>query len=281
MKRIIGILGGMGPEATAYFYELIIKKTQAEKDQEHIKVVIYSDPEIPPRTDAILGEGPSPAPLLLEGVRRLMKAGADFIVMPCVTAHHFMPEVVAQDRFEFLSLVDESLRWTREYIPSVKTVGIVASTGTLKSRLFHDTFKKAGIDVIGPEEAEQDMVMAAIFGKEGIKAGFIEGRPKEVIVDIAKALIGDRNIDIQFTGIRPGEKMHEILISEEEANHCLKRSDYYAIQPMLPELGEECNDEPGSLIKEFSSVDNVLHFEETVKLLQQHQLMVEDSYAEG
>ena len=56
MKRIIGILGGMGPEATAYFYELIIKKTKAEKDQEHIKVVIYSNPEIPPRTDAILGE---------------------------------------------------------------------------------------------------------------------------------------------------------------------------------------------------------------------------------
>lgn len=189
MKRIIGILGGMGPEATAYFYELIIKKTKAEKDQEHIKVIIYSNPEIPPRTDAILGEGPSPAPLLLEGVRRLMKAGADFIVIPCVTAHHFMPEVIAQDRFEFLSLLDESLRWTKEYLSGVKTVGLVSSTGTLKSRLFHEAFEKGGIQVIGPEEAEQDMVMAAIFGKEGIKAGFLEGRPKDTITDITKALI--------------------------------------------------------------------------------------------
>jgi len=189
MKKTIGILGGMGPEATAYFYELIIKKTKAEKDQDHIKVLIYSNPEIPARTPAILEEGPSPAPLLLEGVRRLMKAGADFIVIPCVTAHHFMPEVTAQDRFVFLSLLDESFRWTKEYLSGIKTVGIIASSGTLKSRLFHDTFEKGGIEVIGPEEAEQDMVMAAIFGKEGIKAGFTEVRPKEVIVDIAKALI--------------------------------------------------------------------------------------------
>ncbi|MCK4557439.1 MAG: aspartate/glutamate racemase family protein, partial [Candidatus Aminicenantes bacterium] len=80
MKKTIGILGGMGPEATAYFFGLITKKTKAETDQDHIPVVISSNPEIPPRTAAVLGEGPSLLPYLLEGVRVLKEAGADFIV---------------------------------------------------------------------------------------------------------------------------------------------------------------------------------------------------------
>ena len=190
MKSKIGILGGMGPEATAYMFELIIKKTKAETDQEHIPVIIYSNPQVPARTDAILGEGPSPTPYLVEGVKTLMQAGAGFIIMPCVTAHYFIPEVAAQVDFPFLSLLDESLKWAQEKIPGLKTAGIVSSTGTLISRLFHKTFAKAGIEVIGPKDEEQERVMDAIFGTQGIKAGFISGSPKEKIVEMARVLIG-------------------------------------------------------------------------------------------
>ena len=189
MKKTIGILGGMGPEATSYMFDLIIKNTDAGKDQEHIPVIICSNPEVPPRTDAILKKGPDPTALLVDGVKKLMAAGADFIIMPCVTAHYFYPAVAAQTKFPLLSLIDESLRWAKENIPGLKRAGIVSSTGTLISRLFHDTFSRAGIDILVPTENEQEQVMEAIFGKNGIKAGCTTGPPKKSIVRIAETLI--------------------------------------------------------------------------------------------
>jgi aspartate racemase len=189
MKKTIGILGGMGPEATSHMYSLIIKKTKVEKDQDHIPIVICSNPQIPPRTDAILGKGPSPVPQLVEGMNTLIKAGASFIIMPCVTAHYFLPEVLAQIPFPFLSLLDEALLWAQEKIPGLKKTGLVASTGTLVSRLFHDTFGRAGIEVIAPEDEDQNNVMEAIFGTDGIKAGFTTGRVKDLVVSTARKLV--------------------------------------------------------------------------------------------
>jgi aspartate racemase len=189
MKMTIGILGGMGPEATAYFYGLIIKHTKASADQEHIKVLIYSNPEIPPRTDAIQNKGPSPTPLLVEGFKRLRDAGADFVVMPCVTAHYFYPEVKKQVNIPFINLLDESLTWAQREVPELRKAGLVASTGTVESRLFHDVFGQTGIQVISPEEEEQARVMEAIFGPQGIKAGFTTGSSKETIINISKVLV--------------------------------------------------------------------------------------------
>lgn len=189
MKKTIGILGGMGPEATAYFFTLIIKNTKAETDQEHIPVVIYSHPEVPERTDAVLGKGPSPLPYLLEGVRVLKEAGADFIVMPCVTAHHFYNEIMASVRFPFLNLVDETFLYAMRKVPEMKRVGVISSTGTLKSRLFHEAFAREGVEIVEPTDEEQEQVMEAIFGKEGIKAGYTSGKCREIIHNTARALI--------------------------------------------------------------------------------------------
>jgi aspartate racemase len=189
MKKTIGILGGMGPEATAYMYSLIIKHTQAEKDQDHIRIIIYSNPEIPPRTDAILGQGPSPVPSLIEGMMRLKDAGADFIILPCVTAHYFMPEVLAKIDIPFLSLIDESLIWAKEHIPGLKKAGLLSSTGTQTSKLFHHKFGQAGIEVLVPEEDDQKKVMNAIFGARGIKAGFTSGEPRDIIIRAAEKMI--------------------------------------------------------------------------------------------
>ena len=189
MKKTIGILGGMGPEATAYFFGLIIKKTKAETDQDHIPVVISSNPEIPPRTDAVLGEGASLLPYLLEGVRVLKEAGADFIVMPCVTAHYFYDQVMAELNVPFLHLVDETVLYALRKMPELKKAGLVASTGTLKLKLFHEAFAKEGVEIVEPGEEEQAQVMDAIFGKEGIKAGFTSGKSQEIIHHTAKELI--------------------------------------------------------------------------------------------
>jgi len=189
MKKTIGILGGMGPEATAYFYQLIIKNTIAEKDQEHIPVVIYANPGVPERTAAVLGKGPSPLPRLLEGIRVLKEAGADFIVMPCVTAHHFYNEIMREVKVNFLNLVEETVLYALRKNPDLKKAGLVSSTGTLKSRLFHEAFGREAVEIIEPQEEEQERVMEAIFGKEGVKAGYTSGKSREAIRDAARALI--------------------------------------------------------------------------------------------
>jgi len=189
MKKTIGILGGMGPEATALFYRYIIEHTDAEKDQDHIKVIIFSNPEIPPRTDAILKKGPDPTSRLVDGFRRLKDAGADFIVMPCVTAHYFYPRIREQVDHPFVNLLEESLDWARKEIPGLRKAGLISSTGTVNSRLFHDTFGREGIEVITPPPEEQEKVMEAIFGPQGIKAGRSTGFSRATILEAAAHLV--------------------------------------------------------------------------------------------
>ena len=189
MKKTIGILGGMGPEATAHFLELIIKNTKASKDQEHIPVIVHNNPKIPARSDAILANGESPLPLLLEGVRTLWGAGVDFIAMPCVTAHYYWNDIMAREKVSFLNLLDETLLYAVKVLPEENRVGLIASTGTVKSRLFHDVFEKEGIEIIAPDKKEQEQVMEAIFGEEGIKAGYTTGQARETIHRVAASLI--------------------------------------------------------------------------------------------
>jgi len=105
---------------------------------------------------------------------------------------------------------------------------------------------------------------------------YIPRASSATVMNIAKALKGDRSIEIEVTGIRPGEKMHEILVSEEEANHCIARGDYYAIVSMLPELSNNRKNKPNALTKEYSSADTVLDLDGTIELLKKHRLMVED-----
>lgn len=189
MKKAIGIMGGMGPEATAYMYDLILKNTEAATDQDHIHVVINSYPQVPPRTDAILGQGPSPTAFLVEGIEALITAGADFIVMPCITAHYFIPEVKEEISFDFVSLPEEAAGWANDWVPDLKTAGILASSGTLQTGLFHEAFAARGISLISPDDEEQALLMDAIFGPQGIKAGYRSGGPRETIVALAQNLV--------------------------------------------------------------------------------------------
>lgn len=190
MKKTIGVLGGMGPKATAYFFGLIIKNTDALSDQEHIRVLIWNNPKIPPRTDAILGGRRSPLPSLLEGVKILERGGAELIVMPCLTAHYWASKIETRSNVPFVNLLDEALRYAAVNIPGLKKAGLIATTGTVESRLWHDVFGKKKIEILTPDEREQKAVMEAILGDRGIKAGFASGRPRTTIVRAARRLIG-------------------------------------------------------------------------------------------
>jgi aspartate racemase len=136
MKKTVGVLGGMGPEASAYFYGLLIKRTRAARDQEHIPTIIWSDPRVPDRTAAILGKGPSPLPLLLAGAKRLQRAGADFLVIPCLTAHYFLDELRRASPLPIISLLEETARFIRRSYPRLGCAGLLASSGTARTGLF-------------------------------------------------------------------------------------------------------------------------------------------------
>lgn len=179
----------MGPEATSYFYGLLIQNTLADKDQEHIPVIIYANPRVPPRTDAIHKKAPSPVPFLVQGIKTLIRSGADFGVMPCITAHYFLPDALNETDFPFVNLLEETLHFVRDSYPTRRTVGLIASSGTVDSGLFHHLFENAGIKLITPDSKGQTAVHEAIFCEEGIKAGFTKGRPRELIIETAGRLI--------------------------------------------------------------------------------------------
>lgn len=166
----------------------------------------------------------------------------------------------------------------------VRYGNVLASRGSVIP-LFHEQIRNGGpVTITVPDmtrfllslDEAVDTVFAAL---EEAKRGetYIPRVPSATVINLAKALVGEREIKIQVTGIRPGEKIHEILISEEEANHCVERGRYYAILPMLPELQDPKAHEPNALQKEFSSGDVVLGLPETIALLRKHRLMVNDT----
>jgi len=165
----------------------------------------------------------------------------------------------------------------------VRYGNVLASRGSVIP-LFHDQIKNGGpVTITVPEmtrfllslDQAVDTVFETLKGAEPGET-YIPHAPSVTVMNIARALIGDRTIDIEITGIRPGEKMHEILVSDEEANHCIKRGDYYAILSMLPELSNNKQKEPNALTKEYSSADTVLDLDGTIALLIKHHLMVDD-----
>ncbi len=187
--KTIGVLGGMGPEAGSYFFEKIVRETAAERDQDHPPVILYSLPQVPDRTMAILHGGPSPVPAILRGLRALSRAGADFAVLSCISAHYFTPRIAPRSPIPLLNLIDETVAVIGKMRPVPKTVGLIATTGTVRSGIVAGAFEAAGIEVIVPSARDQKRVMTSVYGKRGIKAGFTKGPPRTVLLEIASGLI--------------------------------------------------------------------------------------------
>ena len=162
MDKVIGILGGMGPEATLDCFGKILKHTPAKSDPEHLRVVIDSNPGIPDRIAAILGAGASPAPALVEGCRCLEKAGAEFIIVPCVTVHYFLPEIQAASSLPVLSIIDEVADAIHRNFPDTKTVGLMGTIATVESGLFQNRLAGDRIQTLVPGRAHQSKIVDAI-----------------------------------------------------------------------------------------------------------------------
>lgn len=166
-QKVVGVLGGMGPLATVDLYRKIIEETPATRDQDHLHVIIESNPAVPDRSTALLSGGEDPTPLLLSGALRLAAAGADFIIVPCNTAHAFLPRIGPQLTIPLISMIDETAKAVATELPG-SVVGILATAGTIWTRLYQDAFERQGLSSIVPDDAGQARVTAAIAG---VKAG--------------------------------------------------------------------------------------------------------------
>jgi aspartate racemase len=162
-EKVIGILGGMGPEATLDCFGKIIQNTPASKDQQHLRVTIDSNPKVPDRTPAIIGAGESPVPTIIKGCQALERAGADFIIIPCVSAHFFLNEIQQQSPLPILSIIDATAETIARDYPEINVVGLIASTGTVKGEKFQTRLAKDGITTVVPDEDNQSRIMAAIY----------------------------------------------------------------------------------------------------------------------
>jgi aspartate racemase len=134
--------------------------------------------------------GENPVPMMVEVAKNLERAGADFIVIPCVSAHYFINQLREGITIPIISILDEVAGELEKYLPDIKRVGLIATTGTLKAGLFQDRLREIGVEILVPFPNEQEnLVMSAIYGKSGIKAGlnFFENRKK--ILQASKALI--------------------------------------------------------------------------------------------
>ena len=162
MKKTIGILGGMGPMATADLLIKITVNTKADCDNEHVRVYVDCDCQIPDRTGAILHGGPDPVPEMATALRHLEACGADCIVMACNTAHHFLPRLQAMTETPILDMPAITAMRCAERFPG-KTAAILGTTGTLQTGVYDRAMTEAGVPFLLPDEAQQAFLMHVIY----------------------------------------------------------------------------------------------------------------------
>lgn len=166
-KPVLGVLGGVGPLATAYFMELVIKKTPAERDQDNIPMIVFNDPQIPDRTAFILDRTqPDPLPEMERVVLWLEDAGADYIAIPCNTAHFFYEQINAAAHAPVLNIMRETTSRIVETYGERATIGLLATDGTLTSGVFQNYLSEAGLSVVAPSDEDQaGIVMPLIYDR--------------------------------------------------------------------------------------------------------------------
>ena len=160
--KTIGILGGMGPDATALFFQRVIALTPAQCDQEHIPIIINNNPQIPDRTDAILANGENPVPALQDAIIILEKASVDFIFIPCNTVHVYYDEMQRCVDVPIVNLIESVVDDILKRFPDINKVGLLSTLGTIKSGLYYNTLLKHDIELVAPNEVQHDNLQGAI-----------------------------------------------------------------------------------------------------------------------
>ena len=191
MNNFLGIIGGLGPLASSYFYELVINKTKVSKDQDHIDMVILNHATIPDRTSYILGKSnDSPLEYLKKDIKTLENMGAKYILMTCNTSHYFYDELQSITNVPILNMIEDTVISAK--ISGARKVMILATNGTIESKLYQNMCIKHNLDFEVPNNDIQNKVMHIIY--ENVKQG------KEIDIDIWNEIINSSNSDTYILG---------------------------------------------------------------------------------
>jgi aspartate racemase len=172
-ERILGVIGGMGSEATAFFFELLVRQTPVEKDQEHLPLIILNLPDIPDRGSHILGQGESFLPHLVERARMLADMGCGIIAIPCNTAHYYWREIQDSVEVPVLNILSETVRKISLHMTSkTARIGIVATRGTSRAGLYQAELERSNLTPLTlPEDLQSEVQQSIQWIKQGIKLG--------------------------------------------------------------------------------------------------------------
>ena len=196
MPEFLGVLGGMGPLATADFLRKLVRKTPATIDQQHIPVLLYGDCTIPDRTASIVSGGPSPLPQLLEGIRFLNDHGAKAICIPCNSAHCWFEQMEAVSAAPLIHIVRASAEQVKRKNPAATRVGVLSTAGTHRMGMYRSTLAELGYTVITPtaEEFETFISPAIAMNKAN---QWVEAESK---YDAATQALVDRGAEVIILG---------------------------------------------------------------------------------
>ena len=162
-EKTVGIIGGMGPEATVDLMQKIIRFTPASDDIDHIHCIVDNNPKIPSRIKAIIeGQGEDPGPCLAEMAQGLEAAGAEFLAMPCNTAHHYYDLINQAVDIPLLNIITIVLEAIQRDYPDYKSIGILGSPAIQITKLYEQVFNLAGIEIIYPEQHYQELLFELI-----------------------------------------------------------------------------------------------------------------------
>jgi aspartate racemase len=183
---IVGILGGMGPAASADFFAKVVAATPARTDQDHLRVLLWSDPLVPDRSEALLHHGPDPTARLLHGARLLVAAGARLIAVPCNTAHAFLGPIERLAGVEIIHMIDVTARHVAALDPPVRRAGLLATTGTVHAGLYQTWLAAHDVEVVLPTAHEQERVAQAI---RWVKSGRRTATAARAIAEAGERLV--------------------------------------------------------------------------------------------
>jgi aspartate racemase len=186
MERIVGVLGGMGPLATADFYAKMVRLTPARTDQDHLRVIIDSNPKIPDRSAGLAGDGPDPTPALVATAQALERAGAELIAIPCNSAHAYLPAIRRAVAIPVLDMAQEVAAAVSALIPRPFAVGLLATPGTIRTGLYHRALARDTIGIVDCTEAENADLLRVI---KAVKAGDLRPEMRRQVREIANGPI--------------------------------------------------------------------------------------------
>jgi len=185
-EKTVGIIGGMGPEATVEFMRRVIAATPARDDRDHLHMLVDNNPKIPSRIAAIIeGTGEDPAPVLCEMAKGLEAQGADFLVMPCNTAHYYLTQIARCVNIPLLNMVDLSVKALLAAEAKPRRIGMLASPAVRRVGLYGRQLEQAGLQTIFPGQQDEALILAII---KAVKAGQLRDEHRKDYARIATSL---------------------------------------------------------------------------------------------